>query len=218
MINELKASVGRNLTNAKGWRTNRKIIVIESDDWGSIRMPNRGIFRDFKGLGFDIDSCPYCRCDTLANTEDLISLFEVLRSFKDREGRHPKFTFNTVMANPLFNKIRESGYAEYFYEAFPETLARYYPNENVFDLWRQGIADKLIQPQFHGREHVNVLSWLHLLREGNKPLLEAFDMGFWGIPKSFYGVDKINIQAAFGGSGLQALEFSTANIREGLQL
>ena len=24
--------------NLRGWKTNRKIVVIESDDWGSIRM------------------------------------------------------------------------------------------------------------------------------------------------------------------------------------
>jgi len=27
----------RYIANIPGWRTNRKIIVIESDDWGSIR-------------------------------------------------------------------------------------------------------------------------------------------------------------------------------------
>jgi hypothetical protein len=40
MINSLKSTLSRNLTNARGWRTNRKIVVIESDDWGSIRMPH----------------------------------------------------------------------------------------------------------------------------------------------------------------------------------
>jgi hypothetical protein len=40
MINSLKSTLSRNLTNARGWRTNRKIIVFESDDWGSIRMPH----------------------------------------------------------------------------------------------------------------------------------------------------------------------------------
>ena len=28
------------LINIPGWRTNRHIVVIESDDWGSIRMPS----------------------------------------------------------------------------------------------------------------------------------------------------------------------------------
>ena len=36
MFKKLKSSIGRNLTNARGWRSNRKIFVIESDDSGSI--------------------------------------------------------------------------------------------------------------------------------------------------------------------------------------
>ena len=217
-LREIKSLIGRNLTNAQGAGVNRKIVVFESDDWGSIRMPNSGVYKRYKELGFDIGSCPYSRNDTLANSDDLHALFEILRAFKDKNGNHPKFTFNTVMANPLFEKIRASEYTEYFYEPFPETLGRYYPNEKVFDLWKQGIEEKLIQPQFHGREHVNVLSWLSLLRVGNEPLLKAFELGFWGIPKSFYGSDRINIQAAFGGVSLQDLEFSANNLREGLQL
>ena len=28
----------------RGFHTNRRLIVIESDDWGSIRMPSRDVF------------------------------------------------------------------------------------------------------------------------------------------------------------------------------
>jgi len=31
-------SIKSHLLNLPGWHTNRKIVVIESDDWGSIRM------------------------------------------------------------------------------------------------------------------------------------------------------------------------------------
>ncbi|QAA81297.1 hypothetical protein EI546_05945 [Aequorivita sp. H23M31] len=218
MIHQIKPILSRNITNVWGWRTSRKIVVIESDDWGSIRMPNKDVYDAYKNLGYNIDSSPYCKYDTLANTEDLNALFEILRMFKGRDGRHPKFTFNTVMANPIFKEIRKSDYSEYFYEPFPETLNRYYPNENVFKLWKQGIDEKLIQPQFHGREHVHVHSWLAHLSRGNKPLLDAFQMGFWGIPKTFYEKSNISIQAAFGSYDLQQLEFYRENIREGLQL
>jgi hypothetical protein len=33
----------RNLSNIPGWRTNRKIVVIESDDWGAICMASKEI-------------------------------------------------------------------------------------------------------------------------------------------------------------------------------
>ena len=113
---------------------------------------------------------------------------------------------------------KNSNYTEYFYEPFPETLKRYYPNENVLELWKQGIKEKLILPQFHGREHVNVHRWLNYLKDGNKSLLDAFGLGFWGIPKNIYGSNNVSIQASFGSYSLQELEFYKYNIREGLQL
>jgi hypothetical protein len=35
--------VVRNITHILGWKTKRKIVVFESDDWGSIRMPTNQI-------------------------------------------------------------------------------------------------------------------------------------------------------------------------------
>lgn len=35
----IKAQIRKNWANLPGWHTRRKIVVIESDDWGSIRMP-----------------------------------------------------------------------------------------------------------------------------------------------------------------------------------
>ena len=46
----------KNISNLPGWRTNRKIVVIESDDWGSIRMPSLTIFEKFALKGLDLTS------------------------------------------------------------------------------------------------------------------------------------------------------------------
>lgn len=218
MFQRFKSEIGQNITNAKGWRTKRKIVVFESDDWGSIRMPGKEAYHNFLDAGYDITNDPYCRFDTLANSEDLNSLFAVLRSFKDSRDRHPKFTFNTVVANPNFSKIRNSNFSSYFYEPFTETLKNYYPDEDVIQLWREGIDEQLIKPQFHGREHVNVLMWLQNLKEDNKPLLKAFDLGFWGLPIKYYKKQNIHIQAAFGQYSQESLEFYKKNISEGLSL
>ena len=67
------------------------------------------------------------------------------------------------MTNPDFRKIAQSGFQDYYYELFTETLKRYYPNDNVFSVWQEGITARLFQPQFHGREHVNVQMWLEYL-------------------------------------------------------
>jgi len=41
---KLEKALRKNLVNIPGWRTNRKIVVIESDDWGSVRMPSREVY------------------------------------------------------------------------------------------------------------------------------------------------------------------------------
>jgi hypothetical protein len=160
MLNNLKSRISRNLTNVKGWRTNRKIIVIESDDWGSIRMPNKEIRDAFQESGYNFYSSPYCKYDTLENSEDLTLLFNLLRQYKDKNGSHPVFTADTVVANPDFKAIKKSGYMEYSYEPFTETLKTYYPDENVFEIWEQGMRDGVFRPQYHGREHLNIPLWL----------------------------------------------------------
>ena len=40
----LKQTITHNLLNIPGWRTKRHIVVIESDDWGSIRMPSKDVY------------------------------------------------------------------------------------------------------------------------------------------------------------------------------
>ena len=47
-IMSFKAKLMRNLSNLPGWRTKRKIVVIESDDWGSIRMPSKRAYEELK--------------------------------------------------------------------------------------------------------------------------------------------------------------------------
>jgi hypothetical protein len=42
---KLKTKLKNHLINPPGWRTNRKIIVIESDDWGATRMYDRQAFK-----------------------------------------------------------------------------------------------------------------------------------------------------------------------------
>ena len=128
----LKQAIFHNLVNIPGWHTRRKIVVLESDDWGSIRMPSKEVFNKLKFEGFHPESDPYLKYDSLASENDLFELFEVLSSVKDKNGNTAIITANTVMANPDFKKIRESGFNTYFYEPFTETLKRSHPTTLSF--------------------------------------------------------------------------------------
>lgn len=213
MINSLKSSLSKNLTNIRGWKTNRKIIVIESDDWGSIRTPfiKPTILSDS-----DISSNPYFLYDTLASRIDLESVFEVQLKYKDIHGNHPIITANTVVANPDFDNIKKNNFETYYYEPFVKTLKRYYPNQDVWSTWKEGLKSKLFFPQFHGREHLNVPLWLQLLRENNIELLKSFDLGCWWT--SSYNKPQSNLQASYDSAHKSNLNFHSIAIKEGLQV
>jgi hypothetical protein len=194
MINSLKSTLNRNLTNAKGWRTNRKIIVIESDDWGSIRMPDKKTVDFLKTKGLAVDKCPYVMNDCLESNDDLEILFE----FIEKRNKHPVITANFLTANPNFEKIEKSNFEKYFSESLDDTLNRYPNHENVKELYIQGSRKKYFVSQLHGREHLNISQWMSDLKFGNKETQEAFARGVFGISAHIVKVKRKSYQAAFG--------------------
>jgi len=217
MIIKLK----KNLSNLPGWRTNRKIVVFESDDWGSIRMPSLSTFEKLEGAGLDMrshDAERYNLYDTLASSQDLENLFEILTKFKGRNGDNAVFTAICVVANPDFNKIRESNFGKYFYEPFTETLKRYKGCENSFELWKEGVSRKIFIPQFHGREHLNVAAWMKALQNGDKQTRIAFGQGLWGFVPDQNQLPGIYFQAAFLPGEPSEIEQHKKIIEEGLAL
>lgn len=190
-----------NLLNIPGWRTKRHIVVIESDDWGSVRMPSKTVYDEFLRRGVRVDRDPYCRYDGLATVDDLSALFDVLSSVRDKNGRHAVVTANAVVANPVFDKIKETGFQEYFYELFTETLNRSEAHKGAFEMWKQGMSEGVFHPQLHGREHLNVKKWLRTLREGDEVTRLAFELGTFGLTSSVDPLIKRNYMGAFN-SGL----------------
>lgn len=197
MFNRLKKTLSHNLINIPGWRTNRKIVVIESDDWGSIRMPSREVYDRMLGEGIRVDRDSYCRYDGLETTDDLEALYDVLLSVKDKNGRHPIITADAVVANPDFERIKESGFSQYYYEPITESFAKSSLHVGTWDVWRQGMAAGLLHPQFHGREHLNVKKWLRTLREGDEITRRAFDYGTFGLTSDVDYRIKNNYMGAF---------------------
>lgn len=171
----IKSYLAKNYINFRGWSTKRKIVVIESDDWGSIRMPSKAAYEYLLRKGVPVDKSAFTRFDTLESEEDIVQLFEVLSSIKDVHGHHAVITANALVANPDFDAIRENGFNHYHFEPITKTFERYQENK-AFQLWKgDGIRSNLLFPQFHGREHLHPMRWLRLLRNGDKEELLGFE-------------------------------------------
>ncbi len=69
----------------------------------------------------------------------------------------------------------------YYFEPFDETLKKYPKHNLVIKLYREGIINNLIKPQYHGREHLNINRWLRDLRAGNKALHDAFEYKMYSL-------------------------------------
>lgn len=162
-----------------GWKTSRKLIIFTSDDWGSIRVASSQAREKLKTQGFNMDSNRFNRFDVLESDADMESLFDVLSKHKDNAGNPAVFTALTNVANPDFEKIKASGFTQYYYQPFSETLKSYHQHANVYSLYKQGIEANIFRPEFHGREHLNVNRWMDALKSGNKNALLAFESGFY---------------------------------------
>lgn len=214
--NNLIYRFNRNISNIPGWRTNRKIIVFESDDWGSIRVRSNNDTKALEKAGFSFEGKSFYQYDALESNKDLELLFEVLSKYRDFKGNNPIFTFVGNIANPNFEKIENSGFNKYYWEPFTDTLKRYPKHDNVFNLHKEGIEKKLTYPVFHGREHLNVQRWLRLLKQGNKSVLLAFKHGLcspmFGINNEPLG----ELPAAFELELTSDLDYQKDIISEGL--
>lgn len=214
----IKSAIIHNFLNIPGWRTKRHIVVIESDDWGAIRMPSKEVYDQFLKEGIAVDKDPYCRYDRLATKRDLECLFEVLDSVRDKNGKTAVLTANAVVANPVFYKIADSGFKDYFYEPFTETLKQSAEHEGAWAMWQQGMNEGLFRPQFHGREHLNVKKWLSVLQHGDSFTKRAFELGSFGLTASVDSSIKRNYMGAFNSGLDEDIAYYGRVLTEGMDL
>jgi hypothetical protein len=106
--------------------------------------------------------------------------------------------------------IKCVGKEEYFYEPILETYKKYPNHAGTLELWKsQGLGNKLLWPQFHGREHLNIKKWMRAINSDDQWELEGF---------------KHNVLLGLGNAGrtgniynyMAAFEYSNPDDREDL--
>ena len=215
----IKQRLGDFYWNFRSVKTNEKLLIIESDDWGSLRTESQNIRKELNEINTGYTKNPYIQYDGLANSEDLQALFEMFSKIKNDEGLSPQLTANFCMGNPDFDKIRAKNYQEFFLERFDQSILKNKEGDKVLELWSEGINKSLIKPQLHGREHLHALAWLSELRQGNPDLLKAFELSVWGIPyKAISSQRRANLQAALDVYNMKGEEAFQVNwIKEAAQ-
>jgi len=217
----MKKIVLDNLKNLRGWRTSRKLVAFAVDDYANVRVDSSKALERLNCAGLDL-SCPLDHLDTVETLQDLDALFEVLDSVSDRRGRPAIFTAYAMSANPDFRRILESG-EKYHYETVNDTFSRLSSEQaSAYDgawaLWQEGMVKGLIQPQFHGREHLNVDLFEHKLRIKSSDLMANLAnkslAGITGDPT----MPGVGFTHAFGLNDRSQLDRHRKTLQDGLEL
>ncbi len=180
VFRQFRTALSKRIVNFPGWRTTKKIVVFESDDWGAIRIPSQDVLKKLCTSGISVDD-PFSKFDSLESQADLEQLFYTLKSVRDTNGSNPVFSANCVISNPDFEKIANSGFKQYYYESVIESFRKYSNHSNCFALWQDGLKDNIFYPQYHGREHLNPSRWLTLLNSNNTDFKYAFALSTYAI-------------------------------------
>lgn len=205
--------------NSLGWKTKRKLVVILSDDWGSIRIASKEARERLIASGLHMDTNRFNKFDSLESNTDLENLFEVLLQHKDGNGNHPVFTAMTNVANPDFNLIKENNYSSFYYELFTETLKSYPNSDKVYDYYQYGINNKIFMPEFHGREHLNINRWMNALKNNSKNTKIGFENHFFMLdPSDLEKDNKKSFGPAFDTDSIDDVLKHQTIVKEGLEI
>lgn len=208
----------KNLVNIPGWRTSRKIVVIESDDWGAITMPSKETYEYLLGKGIPVDRSRYTRYDVLEGNSDFTLLFEMLSKHRDFKGNHPCITLNTIVANPDFNRIQDSGLESYYFETFLESYKQYPFHNYMEELWKTGMEKKYIWPQFHGREHLNPQEWLKCVKSNELEKIGFESRSILALSKPLCSTRQSGYMSAFNYESEEEFSKFKDIIKEGTEI
>ena len=195
-LKNTKQNFALNIKNIPGWTTNRKIVVFSVDDYGNVRLASREAREELDKAGLKVRN-RFDAFDSLENREDLLQLYDVLSSVKDKNGKNAVFSPFAVPANIDFELIELEKYDTYVYELLPETFSKLgSAYKGVWNIWKEGIERNLLVPQFHGREHLNIKVFEEKLKHKDFEVLTALkNRSYTSISNS--GYPTINITAAF---------------------
>jgi hypothetical protein len=172
-------TLAKSFINRAGWHSNSKYLVFVSDDWGSVRNFSINSRQNLIAGGFDMNANRFDKYDILESDTDIARLFDVLLDVKNINDEHPVITAAMNVANPDFEKIRLSGFGEYYYETIDKTYSATDKSSRVLDYFNLGIKQRIFRPEFHGREHLDYRPWIRALKQNRQREMAGFKNRYW---------------------------------------
>lgn len=135
----------RKLSFALRKKTNQKIIVIESDDWGMERAKDEISLHKIIEK-YDKKNISRWTTDALETIEDMNIMFDLFDNYKNKFKQNPKITANFITHN-----IDHSSPEKLIFKPFSEGYN--FADNTIFKKYTEGIEKGFFKPQLHGFCH-----------------------------------------------------------------
>lgn len=211
----------KSIKNLPGWRSRQRLVVFNVDDYGNVRLASKAAAGALELAGLRLEG-RFDRLDTLETRADLEELFEVLDSVRDSSGRPAVFTPYALSANPDFQALRDSP-ERYVYEELPTTFERLSAEdpqayEGAWTLWQEGMEKGLLQPEFHGREHLNLRLFETKLKRRDGDLMANIAVDSMAAISDDPALPEVGFTHAFGIADRADVEAHKQILADGLAL
>jgi hypothetical protein len=151
ILNNLKARA-RRWTQPGRLVFDRPLVLFQSDDWGRTGIRDREGFELLLNAGVNLGENPY-DFYSLETAADVGALHELLLRHRDSVGRHPCIGMNFIVGNVNFNQTLEDDFRRIYILPLIEGLPDPWKRPELFDAYRNGIADGVFYPTLHGTTH-----------------------------------------------------------------
>ncbi|HOW32055.1 MAG TPA: hypothetical protein PLP88_10825, partial [Bacteroidales bacterium] len=133
-------------------------------------------------------------------------------------GKPAKMTPITNVANPDFDKIKATGFSQYYNEPFTVTLEKYGRHPETFSFLKDGIEAGIFVPESHGREHITVQLWMKKIQEGDEKVKLAFDQDFVTVNTIGLPMAASQFRPEFYYDSLDQQPFLEQSISDGIEM
>lgn len=136
----------------KGYRFDRPLLLIHSDDWGRVGVRDWDAFDQLCAAGIPLGNNPY-DFYSLETAEDVGALQELLVRHRDSAGRCARVVMNFVTANLDFPQMAEANFRQVFLRSLQDGFPGGWKRPGLIESYRSGIALGVFHPGLHGTSH-----------------------------------------------------------------
>ena len=143
---------GRSLLPVEGFAFDRPLVLLQSDDWGRVGVPDQEGWEKLRELGVNLGERAY-DFYTLETAEDIAAIASLFHRHRDSTGRPPCLGMNFILANVDFEKVEAGGFQQIYTRALTEGLPGGWNRPGLFAAYREGVAAGILCPALHGTTH-----------------------------------------------------------------